>query len=196
MARTGRGHAPPGTAHARDRGGPARAFAPRIDFGRGADDAGRRAGAPRAPGPRGAHGRRAGRAIRARHRLWVRLARQRGRAALDRVQPDLERGQVHARQTARSRSAGAAKRAALRSPSATPASASRRSTCRGSRSVSTAWIARARARRAAPGSASRSSSTGSSDTAAGSKSRARKAGDRPSLRAFPHAAFLRARPLQ
>ena len=56
MARTGRGHAPPGPAHARDRRGPARALAPRGDHGRGPDDAGGRAGTPRAARARNARG--------------------------------------------------------------------------------------------------------------------------------------------
>ena len=53
MAGTGRRHAPPGAAHARDRGGPARAFAAGVDGRRGANGAGGRARAPRAPGARG-----------------------------------------------------------------------------------------------------------------------------------------------
>ncbi len=50
MARADRGHAPPGAAHARDRGGPARALAPRGDGRRGADGAGGHARAARAAG--------------------------------------------------------------------------------------------------------------------------------------------------
>ena len=53
MAGTGRRHAPPGAAHARDRGRPARAFAARVDGRRGANGAGGRARAHRAPCERG-----------------------------------------------------------------------------------------------------------------------------------------------
>ena len=60
MARARRRHAPPGAAHARDRGGPARALAPGGDGRRGADGAGGHARAARAAGAGSACGIRRG----------------------------------------------------------------------------------------------------------------------------------------
>ena len=131
---------------------------------------------------------RAGGRGRARHRR-ARRARERVR------QPRVERGPLYARR--RHDHAVVARRrpkAAGRSPSPTPASASPPSTFPDSPSASIASTAVARARRAGRASASRSSATCCCATRRSSRSRASSAGAARSPSSFPRRACSGSRP--
>src|SRR5688572_24144337 len=96
MAGPAHRHAPPGRAHARDRGRPARTLAPGIDGRRSAIGSGR---CGSTAGPAGAGSACLGMDVgahRAGCRPVARPAGQRERTAFDRVEPHLECGEVHA----------------------------------------------------------------------------------------------------